>query len=148
MNATFYNNKSDERYLEKNITQIGSTNIEIVDDTSIVKPIIKFRNRDIYLTANYVYLTDLRRYYFIRTVELSQGYAYMYCEEDVLYTYKDKLKQKAVVVSRQENEYNLYQVDNKTKLLNYSGIKIKEFPSGFESNKQEFIMCVVGNTTN
>lgn len=151
MIARLYNNISDDRYLTKTIYQQGGdVNIEIIDDTTIIKPTIKLRDREMYMRSNYIYIPDLRRYYFIRSIQLSQGYAYLSCEVDVLMTWKDAIKNTDAIVSRQQKKehYNLYQIDNKMKLLNFPSLRCIEFSNGFEANKQEFILGVVGDTGN
>lgn len=154
MQLTYYNNKSDKRYLNKNIEQLVLTghsnpvNIVLVDDTDIVTPVFKMSDHDLYMTANYCYVDTLRRYYFIDDVTLSEGYAFLHCTCDVLMTYKEEIKQRKVVVKRQENNFNLYQVDDKITLLNYECVKTISFPTdkGFDANKQEFVLCTIGNT--
>lgn len=154
MQLTYYNNKSDKRYLNKNIEQIALTghsnpvNIVLVDDTDIVTPVFKMSDHDLYMTANYCYVDTLRRYYFIDDVTLSEGYAFLHCTCDVLMTYKEEIKQRRVVVKRQENNFNLYQVDDKITLLNYECVKTISFPTdkGFDASKQEFVLCTIGNT--
>lgn len=153
MQLTYFNNKTDRRYLNKNLEQISladhanPVNIKILDDTDIVHPTFILKDHDIYMTANYCYVDTLRRYYFIDDITLSQGYAYIKCTEDVLYTYRNELKNQKVIVSRQQKDYNLYQVDNKFKVLNYNCVRTVNFPSGFDANKQCFVMGVVGNTS-
>lgn len=152
MQLTYYNNKSDKRYVNKTIEQISKeghsnpVNIIILENASITNPVFKVKDHDIYMTANYCYIDDLRRYYFIDDIVLSNGYGYIHCTVDVLYTYREQLKKKACVIKRQEKKYNLYQVDDKVKLLSYDTLKLAEFPSGFDANKQEFLLCTIGNT--
>lgn len=153
MNLTYFINKSDRRYLNKNITQIslaGHSNpvsVEILEDASIITPTLKVRDVDVYMTANYCYLDDLRRYYYIEDITLSKGFAYLKCTIDVLMTYRSDLAKRAPLVRRSENKYNLYQIDDEMKLLNYKALKRVEFSSGFDKDKQEFMLCVIGNTS-
>ena len=153
MQLTYYNNKTDKRYLKKKIEQIslaGHTNpvnIIMLDDSSITHPTFKLKDNDIYLTANYCYVDTLRRYYFIDDITLSQGYAFIRCTEDVLMTYAQQMHDVDVLVDRNQWDYNLYQKDDKVKCYNFTSEKRLEFPSGFEKNTQRFMLCVVGNTT-
>lgn len=153
MQLTYYNNKTDKRYLYKNLEQItlaehaNPVTVKLLDDTDIVHPTFILKDHDIYMTANYCYVDTLRRYYFIDDITLSQGYAYIKCTVDVLYTYRNELKNQKVIVSRQQKDYNLYQVDNKFKVLNYNCVRTVNFPSGFDANTQCFVMGVVGNTS-
>lgn len=153
MQLTYYNNKTDKRYLKKKIEQISLSghanpvNIIMLDDSSITHPTFKLKDNDIYLTANYCYVDTLRRYYFIDDITLSQGYAFIRCTEDVLMTYAQQMHDVDVLVDRNQWDYNLYQKDDKVKCYNFTSEKRLEFPSGFEKNTQRFMLCVVGNTT-
>lgn len=152
MQLTYYNNKTDRRYLRKTLEQINlqghanPVNIIILDDTSIAHPTFKMKDEDIYMTANYCYVDTLRRYYFIDDITLSQGFAYLRCTEDVLMTYAQQLHDIDVLVDRNQWDYNLYQVDDKLSLYNFRSQKRVEFPSGFDENAQEFLLGVIGNT--
>lgn len=153
MQLTYYNNKTDKRYLKKKLEQISlaghanPVNIIMLDDTSITHPTFKLKDNDIYLTANYCYIDTLRRYYFIDDITLSQGYGYIRCTEDVLMTYAQQMHDVDVLVDRNQWDYNLYQKDDRVKCYNFTSEKRLEFPSGFEKNTQRFMLCVVGNTT-
>ena len=153
MQLTYYNNKTDKRYLKKKLEQISlaghanPVNIIMLDDTSITHPTFKLKDNDIYLTANYCYVDTLRRYYFIDDITLSQGFAYIRCTEDVLMTYAQQMHDVAVLVDRNQWDYNLYQKDDGVKCYNFTSEKRLEFPSGFEKNTQRFMLCIVGNTT-
>jgi hypothetical protein len=153
MQLTYYNNKTDKRYLKKKLELLtlqghaNPVNIIMLDDTSITHPTFKLKDNDIYLTANYCYVDTLRRYYFIDDITLSQGFAYIKCTEDVLMTYAQQMHDVAVLVDRNQWDYNLYQKDDRVKCYNFTSEKRLEFPSGFEKNTQRFMLCVVGNTT-
>lgn len=153
MQLTYYNNKTDRRYINKTIEQIalaGHSNpvtIKMIDNTTVAHPTFMMRDVDIYMTANYCYVDDLHRYYYIDNVELSQGYAYLHCTEDVLMTYKNEIPGLEVIASRNEIDYNLYQVDNEMMVNNYPSVERIEFAKGFDKNKQNFMLCVIGDTS-
>ena len=153
MKLTYYNNKTDNRYINKQLETLsmeGHANpvdIILLENTSVAKPVFKMRDKDLYMTANYCYVDTLHRYYYIDDYTLSQGYAYLKCTIDGRSTYKNLLREQEVIVSRSESDYNLYQVDNKQKLLNYKAVRTVDFPSGFSENVQAFVMGVVGNTS-
>lgn len=153
MQLTYYNNKTDKRYLKKNIELLSleghanPVNISLLENTSIARPTFKLADKDLYMTANYCYIDTLHRYYYILDREVSNGYAYIKCECDVKMSFVKQFKDNEVLVTRNQWDYNLYQVDDKTKLYNFSSTKRIEFPSGFDKNKQEFMLCVIGNTT-
>lgn len=153
MQLTYYNNKTDKRYLAKKLEKLtlaGHSNpvtISMIEDTSIAKPVFKMKDKDIYMTANYCYVDTLHRYYYIDDIVLSNGFAYLHCTVDVLMSYAREMANLDVIVERNELRHNMYQVDNQLTLNNYTSTKRIEFSHGFDKNKQEFILCVIGDTT-
>ena len=62
-------------------------------------------------------------------------------------TYKNDIPRLEVIASRNEIDYNLYQVDNEMMVNNYPSVSRIEFSKGFDKNKQNFVLCVIGDTT-
>lgn len=152
MQLTYYNNKSDKRYVDKVINQISlaehanPVTIKIVENTSILHPTFKMADKDLYMTANYCYVDSLHRYYFIDNITLSNGYAFLECTCDVLSTYKEGLRSQNVIVKRQEYEFNLMQNDGEMPVKQYPAKRcIAQFDSPFSMNRNEFVIGVVGN---
>lgn len=153
MQLTYYNNKTDKRYLKKNIELLSlqghanPVNISLLENTSLARPTFKLADKDLYMTSNYCYVDDLHRYYYILDREVSNGYAYIKCECDTKMSFAEKLHDIDVLVDRNQWDYNLYQKDDDIDLYNFTSEKRIEFPSGFSKNTQRFMLCVVGNTT-
>lgn len=157
MLLTYYNNKSDSRYVVKDITAVSKeghsnpVNITLLENTSIVNPTFKMKDVDLYMTANYVYVDELRRYYYIRNVTLSNGYAYLECSVDVLMSYKDVLKNNSklvAIISRQEHEYDMKQNDGQIPIKQYPAKRcIGKFSTPFSMERASFVIGVIGNTT-
>ena len=152
MKLTYYNNKSDRRWLSKDLETLsleGHANpvdIKMLESSSIVKPVFKMKDVDLYATANYAFVDTLHRYYFIDDIILSEGYAYLHCSIDALMTYREQLHDIKVLVDRNQWDYNLYQVDDKLALNNFTSQKRIEFPDGFNKEIQAFVLGVIGNT--
>ena len=145
MIATFYNNASDERYLNKEISEkFSNINLEIITPASVVRTSFKLSSGILGQSVNYVYVKELERYYYIRNWTMENGYVIIECEVDVLMSFKKAIKLQNVIVKRQENKYNLYQVDEKFKTLNCPCERVLEFPSGFDFSTQNFILCIAG----
>ena len=153
MKLTYYNNKSDRRWLSKDLETLsleGHANpvdIKMLESSSIVKPVFKMKDVDLYATANYCWVDTLHRYYFIDDIILSEGYAYLHCSIDTLMTYREQLHDIKVLVDRNQWDYNLYQVDDKLALNNFTSQKRIEFPDGFNKEVQAFVLGVIGNTS-
>lgn len=152
MQLTYYNNKSDKRYVDKNLASLSKAEhsnpvtIKLVENTSISKPTFKMVDKDLYMTANYCYVDTLHRYYFIDNITVSQGYAYLECTVDVLMTYKDALREQACIIRRQEHKYDMMQNDGNIPVKQYPAKRcIGHFTTPFDMNRVSFVMGVVGN---
>ena len=147
MKGKFYNNKSDARYLNKSIDlKYDNIPIDVLTPASVVRPVLKVSSGLIGQSVNYVYVEELERYYFIRNWIMENGHVQLECEVDVLMSFKDSIKKQNVIVARQENAYNLYQVDSKMVIYNTPVYRVLKFPGGFDSTGH-FILCVAGAST-
>lgn len=151
MKARLYFNKSDKREVSKTLTQVGGDfYVEILDNSSVTNPVLKLQTSSGVLNANYIWLEDFHRYYYINDWTVSQGYILINCHVDVLMTYKTEIREIQCVVRR--NELNdrcyAYQNDDKRKLSSYTCIRTLEFDSGFDMDINQFVMGVVGDVSN
>lgn len=146
--ATFYKCKSDKRYANKNLEVVYSdVDLTYIDKTDIMNPIIKLGKALEPLDFNYVHIPELRRYYYVsEPPTFEAGYYRVQLHVDVLMSFKDEYKKQNVIVSRQENAYNLYQVDPKMVIYNTPVYRVLKFPGGFDSTGH-FILCVAGAST-
>lgn len=148
MLGKLYFNKSDKRVVDKTITQVGGNmDIQFIDDSSVVDPILKMKVTSGILNCNYLWLEDLHRYYYINDWTLSKGYVIAKCHVDVLMTYKTEIREIKCIVRRQEryDRCNFYQNDDKWKLNSYPCTRVLEFDSGFDMSNNNFVMGVVGD---
>lgn len=148
MIGKIYKNTSDNITVNKNISQLGSNlTLSMKEDTDIINPTI-FISRTINMkTANYLYIQDLNRYYFINSIETSQQYYILHCTVDVLMSYKGKLLSQTCIVARNENRSKLYLQDEKVKLYNMTRYEPIPFNTGFYQNGAKvasFILTVNG----
>lgn len=155
MYAWLYTNNSDERVVDKNLTVLHPINDEpqegisciFKDDTDLIHPTIIF-NYAIVPYCNYIWLSEPNRYYYVRNRTYSQGRVYLECEEDVLYTYRNELRQREVVLKRSQYIYNQDQEDDEWKTYGYTAVRTINFPSGFSDSTQEFILGIAGGNSN
>lgn len=155
MQLTYYNNKSDSRYVDKDIEQItladhaNPVTIKLLESTDLAHPTFKMKDVDLYMTANYCYVDSLRRYYFINDISLENGYAYLKCTCDVLMTYKEQLRAQPAIVSRQEGIYDLYQNDAQWTISQRTAVRTVNFKggSGFDYDTQQFVLGIIGDNT-
>ena len=150
MDAYLYFNKSDRRYRDKVIEAVtydGSDHIdvELKEDTSIEDPTFILRTQTKVLTANYFYVPDLNRYYYIEDQTLSHQRIYAECHVDVMMSFKKEYNQQNVIVARNEKLYNMYLDDHKYKVQNRTAVRTVVFPSGFTGHN--IVLGVVGKNS-
>ena len=115
MYITLYRNSSDNRTLQKSLTQVSTPlSCDIYGSESIITP--RFILEYVGVEANYCYVAELNRYYYIRDIVLAPGgRRILMCEVDVLMSNIDEILNLNCLVLRQENETlcNKYLVDNR-----------------------------------
>lgn len=151
MNATFYYNKSDKRYLNKDIeAKYSNIPIQILTPSSIINPTLKVSSGLIGQNVNYVYIPDLRRYYYIDNYIMENGFVIIECKVDVLMSFKEEIKTENVIAKRSSNRYNLYLPDEKFKMYNYSKIQtFKMIPQQslkFDMTVDQFVLTTAGSS--
>ena len=144
MGLTMYTNTSDNRYLTKTLTQIGSTPITCTfkEDTNMEAPVVIISPSAYSSACNYVYLDDTSRYYYVTDVTFSQQRVYMHLKVDVLMSFASDIKSCEAIAGRSANQYNNYLLDDYMARLQYSDIYLKKFPNSL--NKNLSLILVVG----
>ena len=140
--ADFFINTSDDKRADKTLTKVRTVTIEYKNDTSVVEPSIKVQNFNGIFNANYVYLSDFGRYYFIRGTTVSQQYVILQLMEDVRYTLRTQIRKCRAIIKRQENLYDAYLDDEKFKAEGFTRIQTYPFSNGFTENA--FLLTIAG----
>lgn len=144
MQAKFYLNKSDKRYLNKNIElKYDNIPIQILEPSSVVRPRLRLSSGLIGQGVNYLYVTDLERYYYIKDWIMENGHVTLECEVDVLMSFNSSIKSQNVIVKRNERLFNMYLEDGQYKVQNRTAVRTVVFPSGFTGH--QIILGVVGS---
>lgn len=110
MELRLYKTLDNENVINKNLSLIHTMVIKLKDKVSIINPtlILSVVNGVDYFQCNYCYLSEFKRYYFIRDIELMSDKNYrMQLEVDVLESFKDDILNSKVLVTRQKN-FNPY----------------------------------------
>lgn len=109
MNITFYTNSADPLKANKSgsLTQLVQlTGCSIIGDFNILTPRIKVAANANTKTANYCYISDFDRYYFIKDkVGLSGTHIELLLENDLRYNFLSVIQNSDVTASR-SNLYN------------------------------------------
>lgn len=147
MQAKFYDCDRDERYVYK-VTASEQTNTEPVDvqiltpENNVTHPVIRLQTGRIGNKTNYVWLSDLNRFYYIRSWTMDNGYITAELECDVLMTYRRDLEDAEANIKRNEKERNTYLNDENLKLYAPTRIKTIKFENGFPENNPQFYLAV------
>lgn len=129
----------------KTLSNTSAVQCEMVN-TDILRPILKLNSS--FIEKNYAHIPSFgNRYYFIRTVEtIAGGHCLIYCEIDVLMTYKAYLNNIDVYVSRNEFDGNNLIPDNNIVLSSDKRIVVRKFGEPMTNISSEFLIGVIGSS--
>ena len=105
-NVVFYHNGADNRVLNKEdylTTKHTCSTVKFKDNSSVMTPTLIVAVDDDIFDSNYVYIEDFERYYFITDITVSQQYLIVNCKIDVLYTFKDNIREMSGYYKRTSN---------------------------------------------
>lgn len=139
-----YTNTSPENFITKSITQLGTQLTgDLREGTSIVRPGIKVAAASIPTGANYMYISDFGRYYFIDDIETAEyGLYIIRARVDVLMSYATAIKTCKGIVHRSEDSYNVMLDDGSFRAYADPEIRRINFPTGFST--WEYLLVVAG----
>ena len=168
MKIILYNNYSENNKLDKSIGKILELQGYLREQTSLINPqiLIEFHpeqfdgyvkeDNQIYvmynsvkitwdsfinkyvLSANYVYIPEFNRYYFINDItSIRQNLWQITLSVDVLMSYKDQILATNAFVARNQNEYNKDIIDNECVLTDKEEVEITEVNVGLFNDNPE-----------
>lgn len=150
MYITLYRNGSDNRVLRKSLTQISTPlSCDIYGSESIITPrfILEYTG----VAANYCYVAELNRYYYIRDIVLAPGgQRILMCEVDVLMSNIDEILNLNCLIARNENTEFTYLTDERVMITADKKLEIIEFTESVinidnaSSATTNFILAVAG----
>jgi len=120
MKVTFYNNISNDNVINKNLEELETINFKFKNDSNILNPTLLLKN---YIQGNYCYIHELKRYYYIDTIDLVNGDLYnLKCSVDVLMSYKEDILKSPYynidgTLTTVKNEINFNDIYNTSKFL-------------------------------
>lgn len=145
MNFTLYRNMSEVNKVNKNITELTQLTGTLKEESSIIDPVILVAGIDNYLAnANFAYIPEFHRYYFITNIESVRTNLWrITMHVDVLYTYKEYIWPNYAIIQRNEIEYDLKLNDGLFKTQQNPRIQQLNFPGGF--TRTDFVLAIAGN---
>ena len=145
MTVKLYQNKSEFNVVDKDLTELATLTGTLREQSSVVDPAINFSGLTQYIdTANYAYISEFGRYYFITDIQYVRNNLWLLTMHvDVLYTYASQIRNNSAIIERNENEYDLKLNDGLFRTQQNPRIAQYPFPSGF--NTWNFVLAVAGN---
>lgn len=146
ISLTLYQNKSYSNVVNKTLVMTGTfAQASLKESTSLINPVflIQGMNDGLISRTNYAYVPVFNRYYYINNIIAVRTDLWEFeCHVDVLMSYKSVINNSTGLIRRQENSYNLYLDDPKSKVYQNPIIVTKAFPGGF--NTESFVFSVNG----
>ena len=114
MTIRLYNNSSDQRVLRKSISQVGTDmTVRLLDECTVENPSFKMAYDPKYLTANYIYVPEWDKYYYITSRNiLNAAEIYIECHIDVLMSFKNAILKSKIIAERSSSFTNEYIPDD------------------------------------
>lgn len=105
MYLNLYTCNDDNNVVNKTLATVAdNVPIRPTASVNILKPVIIINYAAAYLAANYAYLSDFDRYYFIASANVETGKQItLNLSVDVLYTYKDDIKAAQATIIRSQS---------------------------------------------
>lgn len=139
MIITTYTTKSPYNQLEKVLeNEVNYNNAKIKDNTSIINPVL-YIHADTFINANYVFIPEFNRYYFINDINLYPNNIYeLSCSCDVLESWKEDIKKATGNIIQQEKFNPYYDSNYKSEVRQES----ERYESDKEVKLEESIILV------
>lgn len=144
---TLYQNTSNERTVQKSLTVIKNVTGYLRDETSISNPSILIDTTgegNYILQCNYVYVENLQRYYYIRSIDFVRKNLWrINLHIDVLMSYKDKIADLRCLISRSSSEW-FSRIPNSELVLSSSPIiDVDEIPNDVFDAVEGLTKCIL-----
>lgn len=152
MDCILYINNSDSRVFNKKLTPVIPQDadapeipINILEDSSIVDPTFILGAATNVMQANYMFVPELGRYYYITDWILGKNRITVKAHVDVLMSFNKPLKEAWVILDRQEKQYNLYLNDAEISVENPNNVRTINFTGGGFQDESEFVLIIAGD---
>lgn len=148
MQVNLYYTRDDKHKLHKTLTSIHNCVGSLRDECSLINPVILLETAEATACrANYLEITDLdiQRYYFIKDwIMYRTGILEVHAELDPLMTYEAEIRQVSATIERNEYEADSYLVDENYVIDAYSNYVTIDFPNGFDTSNDTYVLMTVG----
>ena len=122
-------------------TQATEIDVKLKDDCSVVNPVIE--TSSIPINANYFYIDDFKRYYFLDNTErTSQQLKNMAAEVDVLATYKSQIGSTVANIAYSSTGWNKYLIDSRAAVKITKNIKRGSYDPAIFDDYGVFLLSI------
>ena len=146
VDVTLYYNADKNIVAQKHLTSVGSFEGDFRATADVLRPTLIIQ-AEIPTSANYVYIPDFHRYYYISerreiTKDLTEFSLYV----DVRKSFYNNLMANKGIVARNANNYNMYLSDNRIPIGARKALAIKKFTGDgpFVGGAKSISMTVFG----
>lgn len=146
---TLYKMTQDKKIVVKTLNAsntIASLSASFKGECSMTDPSVIVAYGTDYLTANYMYISDFGRYYFIEQTVVSEQHIIHTCHVDVLMSFYDSVKESDVILKRaeQKDKYCLYLDDPYFMTRADDIVEVKHFPNEDAFTGYNYLLTVSG----
>lgn len=146
------NNTEPYNKIRKNLPALTDSSVVKLDGTlkdgcSLVNPRIMFEISGSFPNANYAYIPEFGRYYFMKEPEADKTNLFtveMHC--DVLTSFASGILSSPAIVSRSSNNFNMLMNDDHYYCQENPHIFTKAFPGGFDTSTASYVLALVGQS--
>lgn len=143
MNITLYTTGDDEHTVNRNMSLIGTyaCNVKNPQDRANPEILINATN----LTANYAYIPEFGRYYWLNLVAENNAMVTYKGQSDVLASFKGGILTSPAVISRNPWHFDLYLPDPKMPIESRKASAVIPFPNNhFNGNMNTYVLTTLG----
>lgn len=143
MDLVFYMNASDPETIGKSLTAVTTLSGYLKNDCDVINPRIVVENTGM-INANYCYIAEFGRYYYIDRQTIMSNYKVMLeMSVDVLESFKTQIKNLSCMVDNSTENNDRYLMGEEWKTTVKTTTHIKNYPSGLNESGS-FILITAG----
>lgn len=145
MTIKFYQNSSEPIAVDKTLLELIEVEGALRESSSVIDPILNVSNLYDYIGfINYAYIEEFNRYYFVNNItSVRENLWRISLHVDVLYTYREGIRNNSAIIERNQNYYDLLLNDGLFQTQQEPKIWQITFPGGF--TQTDFVLAVAGN---
>lgn len=143
MNITLYNTGSDPNAINKTLTTIGTFSCTLKAPVDEENPEIRINGTA--LNANYAYIADMGRYYYLTPITQNNAFVVYQGKSDPLMSFKTGILASPAVVTKNPWHFDLYLNDPDLPIESRKACAVIKFPNNhFNGNNNCFILTTIG----